>query len=48
MEPSSQLMETTDRALDEVENHKAVLPRCPHCGSRQTRFLGEYPRCGVP
>ena len=23
-------------------------PRCPHCGSCQTRFLGEYPRYGVP
>jgi hypothetical protein len=48
LEALSQLTELTDQALDEVADHDAALPRCPHCGSCQTRFLGEYPRYGVP
>jgi hypothetical protein len=48
LEALSQLTEPTDQARDEVADHDAVLPRCPHCGSCQTRFLGEYPRFGVP
>ena len=48
LEALSQLTQLTDQALDEVADHDAALPRCPHCGSRQTRFLGEYPRYGVP
>jgi hypothetical protein len=47
-EALSQLTELTDQALDEVADHDAALPQCPHCGSCQTRFLGEYPRFGVP
>ena len=48
----SELLELADRALDEESNHDpdhgAALPRCPHCGSCRTRFLGDYPRTGVP
>ena len=44
----SQLAEPTDQALDEAVDHYAALPICPHCGSCRTRFLGEYPRFGVP
>ena len=43
-----QLTELTDQALDEVADHDAALPRCPHCDSCRTRLLGEYPRYGVP
>jgi Putative transposase len=42
------LMERNDQSLDEAADHEAALPRCPHCGSCRTRFLGEYPRFGVP
>ena len=38
LEALSQLMEPADQALDEVADHDAALPRCPHCGSCQTRF----------
>ena len=44
----SQLMELTDQALDEMLDHDAESPRCPHCGSNRTRLLGEYPRLGGP
>jgi Putative transposase len=47
-EALSHLMELTDRAIEEVSDHDAAQPRCPHCGSCHTRFLGEYPRFGVP
>jgi hypothetical protein len=47
-EALSQLMELTDRTINEVTDHGAAPPRCPHCGSCHTRFLGEYPRFGVP
>jgi len=47
-EALSQLTELTDQALDQAADHDAALPRCPHCGSCRTRFLGEYPRFGVP
>jgi hypothetical protein len=47
-ETLSQWVEPTDQARDEAVDHDAALPRCPHCGSCRTRFLGEYPRCGVP
>ena len=47
-EALSELTEPADRALDEAADHDAALPRCPHCGSCRTRFLGEYPRFGVP
>ncbi len=47
-EALSHLMELTDRTIDEVSDHGAAQPRCPHCGSCHTRFLGEYPRFGVP
>jgi Putative transposase/Transposase zinc-binding domain len=29
-------------------DHAAAPPRCPHCGSCRTRFLGEYPRLAGP
>jgi hypothetical protein len=27
---------------------EGAMPRCPHCGSKQTRLLGEWSRSGVP
>jgi hypothetical protein len=27
---------------------EVAMPRCPHCGSKQTRLLGEWSRSGVP
>jgi hypothetical protein len=47
-EALSQLMPLTDQAVNEAAEHGEALPRCPHCGSCLTRFLGEYPRLGVP
>ena len=44
----SQLIEPPDRALNETPGHDEELPRCPHCGSYQTRLLGEYAPSGVP
>ena len=44
----SQLTELTAQALGEAADHDAALPRCPHCGSCRTRFLGEYPHSAVP
>jgi hypothetical protein len=43
LEALSQLTELTDQALDEVTDHDAAMPRCPHSGSYRTRILGEYP-----
>ena len=48
LEALSQLTELTDQALDEVADHEVVLPRCPHRGTSQTRFLGKYSCLGVP
>ena len=47
-EAVSQLTQLTDQALDEVAEHDVAMPRCPHCGSCRTRFLGEYFPSGVP
>jgi hypothetical protein len=47
-EALSELLERNDQSLDEGAVHEAAPPRCPHCGSCRTRFLGEYPRFGVP
>jgi hypothetical protein len=48
-EALSQLMGPTDQAPDETKaDPDAAPPCCPHCGSCRTRFLGEYPRSGVP
>jgi Putative transposase/Transposase zinc-binding domain len=47
-EALTQSIERTDQALNQLEDHDAAMPRCPHCGSCHTRFLGEYPRLGVP
>ena len=44
----SQLIEPAHQALNETLGHDEELPRCPHCGSCQTRLLGEYPPSGVP
>jgi hypothetical protein len=44
----SPLTELTDQTLNQRTDHNAALPRCPHCGSGRTQFLGEYPRLGVP
>jgi hypothetical protein len=42
-EALSQLTELTDQALDQTPNYDVVIPRCPHCGSCRTQFLGGYP-----
>jgi Putative transposase/Transposase zinc-binding domain len=42
------LTEPPDQPLDQVFDHGAAKPRCPNCGSCRTRFLGDYPRSGVP
>ena len=47
-EALSGLTEPPDQPLDQVADHGAAMPRCPHCGSCRTRFLGDYPRSGVP
>ena len=47
-EALSQLTELTKQQLDEGGDHDVALPRCPHCGSCHTRFVGDYPRFGVP
>jgi Putative transposase/Transposase zinc-binding domain len=44
----SQLTEPSDQVLDNGADHDAAVPCCPHCGSCQTRLLGEYPRLGGP
>jgi Putative transposase/Transposase zinc-binding domain len=44
----SGLTEPSDQPLDQVSDHGAAKPRCPNCGSCRTRFLGDYPRSGVP
>jgi hypothetical protein len=41
-------MEPTDQALDPMADQADAPPRCPHCGSCRTQFLGDYPRSGVP
>jgi hypothetical protein len=40
--------EPPDQPLEHVSDPGAAMRRCPHCGSCRTRFLGEYPRSGVP
>jgi hypothetical protein len=40
--------ELTDQGLLDVADHDAATPRCPHCGSCRTRYLGEYPRSAAP
>jgi putative transposase/transposase-like zinc-binding protein len=47
-EALSELTEVADRVVAEAADHDPALPRCPHCGSCRTRFLGEYRRFGVP
>jgi Putative transposase/Transposase zinc-binding domain len=44
----SQTTGVGDQALGEGADHAAAPPRCPHCGSSRTRFLGEYPRLAGP
>ena len=48
LETRDQWTELTDQALPDVADDDASTPRCPHCGSSRTRFLGEWPRFGVP
>ena len=40
--------ELTDQAFAQSADPDAETPPCPHCGSSRTRFLGEWPRFGVP
>jgi hypothetical protein len=44
----SGLTEPADQPLDLVADQGAAMPRCPHCGSCRTWFLGDFPRSGVP
>jgi len=47
-EALGQPAERTDHALEDMADPDADRPRCLHCGSCRTRFLGEYPPGGVP
>jgi hypothetical protein len=47
-DPLSGLTELTDQAPVDGADQDAALRRCPDCGSCRTRFLGDYPRAGVP
>jgi hypothetical protein len=47
-EALSGLLEPSEQSLDQASDHGAAMPRCPHCGSCRTRFLGDFPRSGVP
>jgi hypothetical protein len=44
----SGLTEPPDQPPEQVSDLGAAILRCPHCGSCRTRFLGDYPRSGVP
>ena len=46
LEACSPLAEIDDRQYAGDEDHDT--PCCPHCGSRRTTLLAEYPRFGVP
>lgn len=49
LEAWSQLAETDDgQDLGDEGNDHADCPRCPHCGSERTTFLGEWPRPRMP
>jgi putative transposase/transposase-like zinc-binding protein len=37
-----------DQMISDAPGGEAEQPRCPHCGSTRTRFLGEFPRFGIP
>jgi Putative transposase/Transposase zinc-binding domain len=43
-----QVTEGTDQPRHQRMEENTVAPRCPHCGSNQTRLLGEWPRFRVP
>ena len=47
-DPLSELSESFDQRLDQASDHSESVPRCPHCGGRRTRKIGEYGRSGVP
>jgi Putative transposase/Transposase zinc-binding domain len=47
-DPLNELTETPDQPLDPASDQAAAIQQCPHCGSWQTRLLGDYPRSGVP
>jgi hypothetical protein len=44
----SQGTEEPDQPCNKVTQDNGATPRCPHCGSNQTRLLGEWPRFRVP
>jgi Putative transposase len=44
----SGLTEPPDQPPEQVSDLGAAILRCPHCGSCRTRFLGDFPRSGVP
>ena len=43
-----QVTEGSDQPGRGVMVENTAAPRCPHCGSTQTRLLGEWPRFRVP
>ncbi len=47
-EALSGLTGQSDQPFDPASDQAAATPRCPHCGSCRTRYLGDYPRSGVP
>jgi hypothetical protein len=48
VEALSRFIEPSGQALDAESDHDATPPRCPRCGGRRTRLVGEVPRPGVP
>jgi len=43
-----QLTKETDQTCPKGAEEDLAMPRCPHCGSQQTRFLGEWSRWHIP
>lgn len=49
LEARNRFAEQEETSLsDEGRQEPAQLPCCPHCGSRETKLLFEWPRLGVP
>lgn len=49
LEAMNRFAEQEETSLsDEGRQEPAQLPCCPHCGSRETKLLFEWPRLGVP
>jgi hypothetical protein len=48
LQASSQGTEEPDQPAPKGAEEDEATPRRPHCGSKQTRLLGEWSRCGAP